>query len=573
MNAINQIKSSHYDVVVIGSGMGGMTSAAYLSTAGKKVLLVEQYGVLGGCSHVFRRKKQWEFEVGIHYLGDCGEGGHGHVPTILRSLGLDDRIEFLPMDKDGFDTIVYPDAQLRVPASWDQYLYNVIQLFPKEEKKLRSLIGILRAIGTSVNRSTTPASLGGVARLVRDSGTASPWAMLPFSVLLDRIGLSSKARCMLTPEFGAYCCPPSRAPVVLHAAFLNNFFMNGGWYPKGGGQVFAAHFADVIKTHGGEIRLSTAVDEILVEHKQVKGVRLSTGEVISAPIVVSNADIKRTFLQLIKPEHVSWVGRKRVQRYRMAAPFVNGYLGVDVDLRKGTPNTNYYSCPTWSEPDQLFKESEETQTMADIAKMSSRIPAYVHSSTTKDPENRHYAPEGCSSIEVMTLLPTPLPFLKEKEYWKNSEYQDFKEQTLETLIQRVEEVLPQVKGKILYKELSTPATQERYTWSTNGSAYGIEPNIWQFGPFRPKAKTEIQGLFLAGASTAWGPSVEGVMISGLHAASAILGRDLHTEIHSGKILVNRGLLTPVSADWDALKLSMKPVQRRKAVLDTNSSFK
>lgn len=159
-------------------------------------------------------------------------------------------------------------------------------------------------------------------------------------------------------------------------------------------------------------------------------------------------------------------------------------------------------------------------------------------------------------------MPTILPCFKEKEYWKNSEYQDFKAQTLEALINRVQEVLPQVKGNILYRELSTPATQERYTWTTNGAVYGIEPDIWQFGPFRPKAKTEIKGLFIAGASTTWGLSVEGVMISGVHAASAVLGRDLHTEIHSGKILVDKSQLTPMSVTWDPLKLSMKPVQRR-----------
>src|SRR5216117_519141 len=105
--------TGHWDAIVIGSGLGGLTAAAYLTAAGKRTLLLEQYDVVGGCSHVFRRKREWEFEVGVHYLGDCGP--EGQIPTMLRGLGLDDRIDFLPMDPDGFDTLRYPDVTLRVP--------------------------------------------------------------------------------------------------------------------------------------------------------------------------------------------------------------------------------------------------------------------------------------------------------------------------------------------------------------------------------------------------------------------------------------------------------------------------
>lgn len=103
---------NRWDAVVIGSGIGGLTAAAYLAAAGKRTLVLEAADRLGGCTHVFRRK-QFEFEVGVHYLGDCGPSGV--IPTILRGVGLEDRIDFLPMDSEGFDTIVAPGVSVQVP--------------------------------------------------------------------------------------------------------------------------------------------------------------------------------------------------------------------------------------------------------------------------------------------------------------------------------------------------------------------------------------------------------------------------------------------------------------------------
>ncbi|MGW4234852.1 FAD-dependent oxidoreductase, partial [Streptomyces sp. NPDC004980] len=83
----------HWDAVVVGAGLGGLTTAAYLATAGRRVLVLEQFSVVGGNSHVFRRRRSYEFDVGVHYLGDCAPGGV--IPSVLGGLGLRDRVEFL----------------------------------------------------------------------------------------------------------------------------------------------------------------------------------------------------------------------------------------------------------------------------------------------------------------------------------------------------------------------------------------------------------------------------------------------------------------------------------------------
>jgi phytoene dehydrogenase-like protein len=560
-----------WDAIVVGSGLGGLTAAAYLTAAGQRTLLLEQYDVVGGCSHVFRRKREWEFEVGVHYLGDCGPDGQ--IPTMLRGLGLDDRIEFLAMDPDGFDTLCYPDVTLRVPRGWENYLANLIDAFPADERALRRYVGIMRGLGEALDRSATPASLGGMAAFAARGGLASAWALLPLTRLMDFLRFSPQARSALTVQCGSYVCPPSRTAVALHAAFLQNYIKDGAFYPAGGGQVFAAHMTDLIRTHGGEVRTRARVQRILVDGGRVTGVRLGDGETLHAPVVVSNADIKRTYLEMVGRDHIGRGTTRRVDGWRMTLPFFNVYLGVAMDLREHMSNTNLFSLPTWDNLDALWTElvpnamSRPRDEVLD--ELQRRMGAYVHCSTVKDPDNPRHAPSGHSSVEVM------LPFVPDYELWgisrgphagedygDNPAYLEIKEQITDILIQRADDVIPGLKENVVYREAGTPITQERYTLSTGGAAYGIEMSLGQFGPFRPKPRTEIRGLYLAGASNAWGPGVEGAMLSGIHAAGAVLGRDLAREVRAGLVLGERSRLTGGGPGWDPLlaskRLAKKP---------------
>src|SRR3990172_6928706 len=106
------------DAIVIGSGIGGLTAAATLANSGLRPLVLEHHFAPGGNAQTFRRRKMFDFDVGLHYIGGCEPGGA--FPTLFERLGVDG-IEFLPMDPDGFDTIRLPDLTFRVPAGWDRY--------------------------------------------------------------------------------------------------------------------------------------------------------------------------------------------------------------------------------------------------------------------------------------------------------------------------------------------------------------------------------------------------------------------------------------------------------------------
>lgn len=561
MGSSQQIKSTdEFDAVVVGSGIGGMTAAAYLAAGGKRTLVLEAYDIIGGCTHVFRRAGKWEFDVGMHYVGDCGP--NGQIPTVLRGVGLDKKIEFTELDRDGFDTIVFPDLALKIPVGWDNYRRNLIDAFPDEEKAITKVVSILKRVGTSIDRSSTPASLDGTAKFALKAGPAALWALRPLTHLLNSHKLSSRLKAAMSVQYGTYASPPHRTPVVVHAVMLHNFLRDGAWFPKGGGQVFSARLAEVVVTHGGEIRTRAAVRRILVDDGAVNGVELEDGTRIQSPIVVSNADIKATYNNLVGREHLRRLTTMRLDRMRMSQAFFNCYLAVDIDLGAVIPNTNFYSVPTSEDVTTLYKDLSENRNgrtpEALLDESQSRLPAYVSVTTIKDPDNLLAAPAGSSVLEVMTLVPSDPEFWGLEnwawgdDYVQNTEYLRVKERLTDIMVKRVTEVIPEVEGHIVWREAATPMTQHRYTGTTDGTPYGLELSIAQFGPFRPGVRTEINGLFLCGASTAWGPAVEGAMLSGMHAAGAALGRNIDKEVRRGVVFGDKPDQAPDAEHWDPL---------------------
>ncbi|HSP56315.1 MAG TPA: NAD(P)/FAD-dependent oxidoreductase, partial [Dehalococcoidia bacterium] len=528
-----------------------LTAAAYLAANGRRTLVLEQHYVAGGNSHVFRRKAlkgklELEFDVGVHYIGDCQPGGL--IPSVLHGVGIDD-IEYVEMDPDGFDTLIFPGLTVRVPKGWDRYRERLIEALPDDETGIHRCIQVLEGLADEMPRIPLPPKPEDLPRLIQEFPNFFRWGMRPLSALFDDCGLGQKARAVLAGESGTYALPPTRTPVLLHAMLMDHYLRDGAYYPKGGGQVFAARLVDALRANGGELRTQVRVERILVDDGRATGVRLTTGEVIGAPIVVSNADLKRTYLELLGQEYVKPETATRIKQLKMALPLFVVYLGLDTDLRGRIPNTNYLYFPSY-DVEGMYGDCFEGRLPRDLM-------LYITSGSVKDPDSERIAPPGYTSLEIMTLVPADYPLWDIEEgpaagekYHRKPGYRSAKEQLTEAMIDGAERIIPGLKEHIIWKEAATPITQERYTLSTGGTSYGIELSPEQFGPARPGAITEVGGLFVVGASTMYAHGIAGVMRGGIACAGAVLGLDLMGEVMAGRVFGNPA--TPIGAGpgWD-----------------------
>jgi phytoene dehydrogenase-like protein len=543
-----------WDAIVIGSGLGGLACAAYLCASGRRTLVLEGHYVAGGNSQAFRRSirgRDYEFDVGVHYIGECGRDGI--ITSILHGVGLAERVVFRPLDPDGFSTLVFPDLTFRVPVGWDRYRTRLLEAFPDEAEPLGRVVDVLRQVGDDGNRLQRGEF--GMADLSSEAPAFLKWGLRPVTDLFAEHGLSQRASAVVLGEQLCYAVRPSRTPVAMHAG-LTAHFLGGAYYPEGGGQVIAARLIEAIRAYGGEVRTRAPVKRVRIEQGRAAGVTLAkTGEEIDAPVVVSNADLKRTIHELVGDEHFPPETVERVRSFRMSHPLFVVYLGLDVDLvAQGTPNTNYF---VWGSYD-----IEGVYDAIEAGRMPDEDMVYATVTSVRDPASRHIAPEGHTNLQLMTLVPkdygiwnvdrTPT---EGGRYHRDPDYRQRKSDVAERLVEAAERVLPGLREHIDWKEAASPVTQERFTRSTGGTSYGIELNLDQIGPFRMGPGTEIPGLFLCGASTPSGPGVSGVLRSGVVAASAVLETDLVGAILAGEVFGDLDRLPALRDDWDAWRES------------------
>jgi all-trans-retinol 13,14-reductase len=505
-----------YDTIIIGSGMGGMATAAFLSKEGKKVLVLERHYTPGGFTHVFSRRG-YEWDVGVHYVGDVHRE-HTELHKMFKYI-TGGRLQWADMG-DVYDKMFFGDDQYDYVKDPDEFKARMKSYFPQEEKAIDAYVDLVYATQKSQRfffaEKMLPPFLGKfLGKLLRKKALKGNISTLE---VLSKLTSNRKLIAVLTAQFGDYGLPPAQSSFMMHAV-LAKHYMKGAAYPVGGSQQIFQSVAPTVLDAGGAIYTNAEVKEVIIKDRKAIGVRMVDGKEFLAARVVSDAGIYNTYNHLLPDiERVQF--QPLLNNLQPSVGHVCLYIGINESNEKlKLGKANYWIFPDNYDHDLNIKTYLENP--------DAEIPVvYVSFPSSKDPDWNNRFP-GKTTIEIITLAPYEwyAPWSDKRWMKRGTDYTEMKEKLSQRLLEALFKKHPNLRGKIDHYELSTPLSTQHFVNYQYGELYGINHNTQRYDQTLLRPQTPIKNLFLTGQDIV-SCGVGGALFSGLITASAITKKNL-----------------------------------------------
>lgn len=483
--------------VVIGAGIGGLSTAIRLQGAGHQVIVLEKNPIVGGKMYQLEQDG-FRFDTGPSVIT------MRHVfEDLFASVGrkLDDYLDFLHVEP--MTRYFYPDGFVLDASSDISKMAQQIEQI--DERDIEGYLAYL-AYAAKIHRITGQTFIYDKPPSPTSFLKVDPWEMLksdPFRTMSGAINSfvkSDKLR-QLLGRFATYVGgSPYLAPATLNV--IAHVELTGGvWYPRGGIYQIASALKKLATEIGVDIRTGQGVKQILVSDAKVTGVLLENESVIDTKVVISNIDVAMTYHKLLSSDDIP---QKRIEKMSSYEPSCSGFvllLGIEGKNETLAHHNIFFSKDYKAEFEAIFKEG-----------LPANDPT-IYIAITSKTDNDH-APENCENWFVLVNAPA----LNDKVNWEQKK-QDYRNLILEKLAQRGLDV----RDKIRSETILTPVDLQEMSGAWRGALYGPSAND-RFAVFlRPHNRSkDVQGLYFAGGTTHPGGGVPMVMLSGKVASDMVL---------------------------------------------------
>src|ERR1043165_3034046 len=489
-----------YDVVIIGSGLGGMVCGTILSKEGKRVCVIEKNEQVGGSLQTFRREGV-TFDTGVHYIGGLAPGNN--LWKIFNYLGIMDRLETVRMDQTGFDVVMFKDDKEEYPygMGYENFQRIMSAKFPDEKEAIETYCRDMKRICDSVPLYNLRPGEG-----YEDMEMFSLGAKDYFEQLTP----NKKLQNVLAGTNLLYAGIGDKTPLYVHTLVVNSY-IESAYKIKHGGDHIVKFMARIIKENDGEILRKHEVKKLVVENGVAKSVLLQNGETLEADLFISNLHPAKT-LELADTDAIRPAYRNRIKELENS---ISTFVLYAI-LKPGTfpfRNRNYYY---FNEEDVWGSINYTLENWPSMYAMFEEIPEKQNGFT--------------EAITVMTYMR-----FDEVERWKdthhttldendrNADYQEFKRQKAEKLLDTIAIKFPNIRECIQSYYTSSPLSYRDYMGSDDGNMYGIVKDFKEPMKTMISVKTKVPNLLLTGQSIGL-HGVLGVTESALVTCSAILGK-------------------------------------------------
>ena len=490
-----------YDVVIVGSGLGGLVSAIILAKEGYSVCVLEKNNQFGGNLQTFVRDKTI-FDTGIHYIGGLSEGQN--LYKYFKYLGIMDNLKLKKMAKNGFDIISFEDTNEEFPHAqgYDNFINQLVNYFPEERQAITNYCEKVQATCNSFP----------LYNLEWEGKYDTQVLTLNAKKCIDEFTDNEKLKSVLAGSNFLYAGIEEKSPFYVHALSVNSYIQSS-WRCINGGSQITKQLIKQLKHFGGEIYKYKEVSKFEVENNSVTAIKMKDGSEVKPGIVISNIDPKTT-LKMVGETNFRKSFFSRINSLEGVISAFSLYIVFKPETFKYI-NHNYYH---FKSSDNVWKAYEYDENSWPKAYMAS-----MNASGKKE--------EWADGMTFITYM--HFDDMKKWEQTFNTtadkndrgeSYEEFKTRKAERFLQEIEIKFPGISHCVKSMHTSTPLSYRDYIGGSNGNMYGYVKDCNDPMQSFIAPKTKLNNLYLTGQSINM-HGVLGVTIGAVVTCSEIVGKE------------------------------------------------